>query len=107
MAYGMIVVIVAVIAASPGSHAIARAPTTVIIAVGLVVTAIVSNAALDTDAGYGAGTEQQRRHRPKTARHQSTTQGFHFGSALVSLSLHSINPTGAPAGSATTASIPP
>jgi len=101
-----IVVIVAMIAASPGAHAVAGAPTAVIVAVGRVIGAVVSNAAFNADTSYFTSTQQQRCHAETTC-HQSSAEGFHFGSALVSLSLHSIKPNGAPAGSATTASIPP
>jgi len=102
--YGMFAVIVAMIAASSGTHTIADAPTAIIIAVRLVVTPGVPDIAFNANTGYGASTQHQRCYR---ANHQSTAQGFHFGSALVSLSLHSITPNGAPAGSASTATIPP
>jgi hypothetical protein len=97
---------IATIAAAPRADAVTDAPAAVIISVRLVVAAIVPDAAFNSHAGYGAGTKRQKGCTEKT-HHQSTTQGFHFGSALMSLSLHSIRPNGAPAGSATTASIPP
>ena len=102
----IVVVIVAMITASPGAHAVSGAPTAVIVAVGRVIGAVVSNAAFNADTSYFTSTQQQRCHAETTC-HQSSAEGFHFGSALVSLSLHSIKPNGAPAGSATTASIPP
>src|ERR1700722_10495283 len=103
----IVVVFVAMIAASPGAHAVAGAPTAVIIAIRLVVAAVVSNAAFHANTGYFASAQHQRCHGTKSTRHQSTARDFHFGSALVSLALHSIKPIGAPAGSAITASMPP
>jgi hypothetical protein len=101
---GTTTMIVAMLTASRGTHSVAGAPTTVVIAVRLVIAAGVANAAFNSHTGYRASTQHQQCRR---ANHQSTVQGFHFGSALVSLSLHSIKPNGAPAGSATTATIPP
>jgi hypothetical protein len=48
---------VAMIAASPGTHAIADTPAAVIIAVGLVIAAVVSDAAFDSHTGYRAGSQ--------------------------------------------------
>jgi hypothetical protein len=48
--------VVAMIATAPGAHAVADAPTAVIIAVRLVIAAVVSNAAFNADTGYGAST---------------------------------------------------
>jgi hypothetical protein len=51
-----IVVIVAMIATSSGAHAVAGTPTAVVIAVGLVIAGVVSNAAFNADTGYLAST---------------------------------------------------
>jgi hypothetical protein len=55
----MIVVIIAMITTSPRTHAVAAAPTTIVITVGFVIAAVVSNASLDANTSYGASTEQQ------------------------------------------------
>jgi flagellar motor component MotA len=67
-----LVVIVAMIAASSRADAVAGAPTAVIIAVGRVVAAVVSNAALNADTSYFTSTQQQRCHRAETTCQQST-----------------------------------
>jgi len=50
------VVIIAMIAASSGAHAVAGTPAAVVIAVGLVIAAVVSNAAFNADTGYLTST---------------------------------------------------
>src|SRR6202043_189948 len=101
----------------PWAYPIGTAPTAVSVPVGgvirlvkrFVVAADVthSSAALDAVVGHGASNQQGQAHRSKSCGQQATLHGFHFGSALVSLSLHSMTPNGAPAGSDMTASMPP
>ena len=100
-----VVMIIAMIAASSGTHQIAAAPAAVVIAVRFVITTVVSHRAFNGHPG--AGKQHGQHHRPESGGQTTTARGVHFGSALVSLSLHSIRPNGAPAGSATTASMPP
>ena len=101
------------IAAPSGSHPVARTPAAVFIAVRLVVTGVVahSHASVDTHAFHRAGVQlrqgQSKRNSTESERHTSIAQDVHFGSVLLSLSVHSISPNGAPAGSATTATWPP
>jgi len=97
------------IAAPSGSYPVSSAPTTVVISVGFVVAAVVSDpyGAVDSHALHRAGLQQGQSKRPQSDSRPEFMHGVHFGSTLVSVSLHSINPTGAPAGSATTATMPP
>src|ERR1700732_5356589 len=97
-------------ATSQGTHPVGPAPTTVLIAIRFVIahgiSVVHTHAAADSHAGIGTGS-QDRQHCPERSYRQASARGFHFGSTFVSLSVHSINPNGAPAGSATTASMPP
>src|SRR5277367_5852626 len=94
-----------VVAASPGPYVIPRAPTPIFIAIRLIVAGGVahSDGTIDTYAGHFAGAEHRQRQGTEPGCHPSIAHDVHFGSTLLSLSRHSINPNGAPAGSATTA----
>src|ERR1700733_14423362 len=96
------------ISTAPRTHAVTMTPTAVIVAVGLVVARVVahSHRSVDTDALHRAGIQHRQRKRPESGRHPTITH-VHFGSTLLSLSVHSISPNGAPAGSATSATCPP
>jgi hypothetical protein len=93
-------------AAARGADAIAVAPTAVVVAVGLVESAVVA-AAIAVAWPDGAGGERQRAARddqrePPVGRPVSlamnvgATGVFHFGSVFVSVSVHSMTPKGAP-----------
>ena len=102
--------VVTAVAAPSGSHAIAPTPATVFIAIGLIVARVVahhSHAAVNAYTGHLAGAQYRQRNGSEAGCHPSNAQELHFGSTLLSLSVHSINPSGAPAGSATTATCPP
>ena len=103
------VAIATVIVASARSHPVAMTPAAVIVAPGFVIAGVVvhSHGSIDAHAGGHAGVQQDQRQNGESSRCPSTTHGAHFGSALLSLLVHSISPNGAPAGSATTATCPP
>lgn len=106
----IIAVIVTMIESSTRPDMIAAAPATVVIAVGFVVVADISDAniSLDTDARHGARIQTGERQGGDCHGQQRAAKIAHLvGSALVSLSLHSIRPSRAPAGSVTTATMPP
>ena len=106
----IIAVIVPMIETSTRPYIITAAPAAVVIAVRFVVAAGVSDAdiSLDTDARHGARIQTGERHGGNCHGEQWAAKIAHLvGSALVSLSLHSIRPTRAPAGSVTTATMPP
>src|ERR1700733_1733707 len=105
---GMRRMIGAPISAPSGTDAVSTAPAAVLIAIWLVVACVVahSHAAVDTDAGHLTGVQQGQCQGTHSHRHPFATE-VHFGSTLLSLPVHSINPNGAPAGSATTATWPP
>src|ERR1700733_435159 len=100
--------IAAPIAAPSGTHMVSTAPTAVLIAIRLVVACVVahSDGAVDTASGHFTGVQQGQCQGAHSDRHPFATE-VHFGSALLSPLVHSINPNGAPAGSATTATWPP
>ena len=100
--------IAAPIAAPPRSHTVFMTPAAVLIAIRLIVTGVVTHpdGAVDTDAGHLTGAQQGQCQSADPAGHP-TIAGVQFGSALLSPLVHSINPNGAPAGSATTATCPP
>ena len=97
------------IAAAPRAHTITAAPATVVVAVRLVVAPGVahSDGPVHTYALDRAGAQYRQQKSPESRCHPPITHDVHFGSTLLSLSVHSINPNGAPAGSATTATCPP
>jgi hypothetical protein len=95
------------IAASSGSHAVAVTPAAVIVTPRLIVARVVTRSAFDAHAGHCAGIQQGHGNGPGSGRHPMLTHDVHFGSTVLSLSVHSISPNGAPAGSATTATCPP
>ena len=95
------------IAASSGSHAVAVTPAAVIVTPRLIVARVVTRSAFDAHAGHCAGIQQGHGNGPGSGRHPMLTHDVHFGSTVLSLSVHSISPNGAPAGSATTATRPP
>jgi hypothetical protein len=101
------------IAAPSGSYPVTGTPASVIIAVRLVVTGVVAHSysSVDTHSFHRAGAQlrqgQGKSNSTESERHTSIAEDVHFGSVLLSLSVHSINPNGAPAGSATTATWPP
>jgi hypothetical protein len=102
--------IAAPIAAPSGTHAVSATPAAVLIAIRLVVSGVVahySDGTVDTDAGHLTGAQQGQCQSADPGGHPTIETGIHFGSALLSPLVHSINPNGAPAGSATTATCPP
>jgi hypothetical protein len=105
----IIAMIVPMIEASTRAHVIAAAPATILVAVRFVVIAGITDTHITfhADAGHGARIKSGQRNRRNRAEQQSMAKVAHFGSALVSFSLHSIKPTSAPAGSETTATMPP
>ena len=102
------VALATVIVASARSHPIAMTPAAVIVAPGFVIPGVVvhSHRSIDAHAGGHAGVQEDHRQDGEPSR-RPTTHDAHFGSALLSLLVHSISPNGAPAGSATTATCPP
>jgi hypothetical protein len=97
------------VTAAGWSHAVARAPAAVFIAVGLVEAPDIadSNRVAAIAALDGTGTEPGENQEPQGSDLPSLRHGAHCGSCWLSLSDHSINPTGAPFGSAMTANLPP
>jgi hypothetical protein len=95
------------IAASSGSHAVAVTPAAVIVTPRLIVARVVTRSPFDAHAGHCAGIQQGHGNGPDSGRHPMLRHDVHFGSTVLSLSVHSISPNGAPAGSATTATCPP
>jgi len=97
------------IAPAPGSYTITAAPATVVVAVRFVVAPGVahSDGPVDTYALDSAGAQYRQQKSSESRCHPTITNDVHFGSTLLSLSVHSIRPNGAPAGSATTATWPP
>ena len=99
------VAIIASVPAAVRADRVTGAPSPVIIAIGFVVTTDVTHADAAADAIDGATRKQ---HQGECARQADRAlRAPHFGSVFVSLLLHSIRPTGAPAGSATTDTVPP
>src|SRR5579863_3473015 len=96
--------IAAPIAAPSRTHVVSTAPAAVLIAIRLVVARVVTHpdGAVDADAGHLTGVQQGQCQSADSDRHPFATE-VHFGSALLSPLVHSINPNCAPAGSATTA----
>jgi hypothetical protein len=100
--------IAAPIAAPPRAHAVFMTPATVLIAIRLIVSGVITHSdGTDTDAGYLTGAQQGKCQSADPGGHPTIATEVHFGSALLSPLVHSINPNGAPAGSATTATCPP
>jgi hypothetical protein len=97
------------IAAPSRSHAVPVPPAAVIVAPRLIIVRVItrSDGSLDAHAGHCAGIQQSHGNTHESDRHPTLTHQVHFGSTALSLSVHSISPNGAPAGSATTATSPP
>ncbi len=93
-------VTIAVVAARR-SNAVIGTPAAILVAIGFIESADVPNAIAIAVGGDGASLQQQQRGACLFAG------GSHFGSTLLSLLVHSITPNGAPAGSASTAILPP
>src|ERR1017187_2786349 len=92
--------LLATFAAAGGSHVITRPPAA-IVGPGRLIDAP------DISAGGHCAGGQHREHEPERTHLPTSRDDVHFGSFLLSVSDHSINPKGAPAGSATTATLPP
>lgn len=99
--------IAAPVPAPPRSNAVAATPTTVFVSVRFIVAAGITHPHTGVASGDFAAVEHRKCRDRERDRHPTLAHDDHFGSTLLSLSVHSIKPKGAPAGSATTATWPP
>ena len=85
------------------------APTAVIVSPGSIVAADVthSNGAVIAPGSHKTAGDDCERREPDDIYLPRWKFDIHFGSTLLSVSDHSINPIGAPIGSAMTAIFPP
>src|SRR5271169_624294 len=85
------------------SHVITRPPAAVVGPGRLVDARDISPGSYRAGIQHREQQETERTHLPTS----NDALDVHFGSLLLSVSDHSINPNGAPIGSATTATLPP
>src|SRR5580698_1160965 len=99
----------AAIPAAARTDTVAAAPSAIFITIGFVIAADVahSHGRVHTDTVHGASRQHRQRANSEHGCHPATASDVDFGSTLLSLSVRSLSPNGAPAGSATTATSPP
>lgn len=100
------VIVIITITAGRG-YVVRWPPAVVVVAPGFIVVDPVDFAGPAVPARADEAPRQDGEHSRNEPDHWPLEDDLHFPTSLLSLSGHSSSPNGAPAGSATTATIPP